>query len=120
MGTVPADEVPGLIGGARALLVPSFWYEGQPRGILEAYAAGVPVIASRYGGLPEVVEDDESGLLLPPNEPEAWAAAVNQLLADDESERLGAGAWRLWSTRYGPDQGLEGLETSYREALGDR
>ena len=118
IGTVPPAEVPDLIRGARALLVPSTWYEGQPRAILEAYAAGVPVIASRFGGLPEVVEDGVSGLLLPPGDPEAWADAANRLLSDDESERLGAGALALWSKRYTPEHGLKGLEDAYHQALG--
>ena len=48
----------------RAVVVPSRCYEGQPRIILEAFAAGVPVIASRIGGLPELVEDGVNGLLV--------------------------------------------------------
>ena len=58
--------VPGLLADARALLVPSRWYEGSPRAIVEALAAGVPVIASDIGGLPEHVEDGVNGLLVEP------------------------------------------------------
>lgn len=117
VGSIPFSQVPGFLRGARALLLPSLSYEGQPRAILEAYAAGVPVLASRLGGIPEVVEHEVSGLLLPPDHPASWAEAASRLMTDEESERLGGGAWRLWSSRYRPDHGLAGLESAYREAL---
>ncbi len=113
---VSADEVPALIQQARAVLVPSQSYEGQPRTILEAYAAGVPVVASDIGALPEAVLGD-SGLLVPPADADAWAGAVERLLDDRESERLGEGAVQLWRDRYSPERALEHLETAYRLAL---
>jgi glycosyltransferase involved in cell wall biosynthesis len=114
--TVAPAEVPALIREARALLLPSLWYEAQPRVILEAYAAGVPVLASDLGALPEAVGPD-SGLLVPPGDADAWADAVERLLDDRESERLGHGAWRLWRDRYSPELGLQNLEDAYRRAL---
>lgn len=117
VGEVPREEVARLFAGARALMVPSRWYEGAPRGILEAYAAGVPVLASRIGGLPEIVLDDFSGLQLPVDDISAWADAATRLVDDGVSERLGEGAWRLWNQRYTPELGLENLEAAYREAL---
>ena len=83
--------------------------------ILEAYAAGVPVLASRIGGLPDLVQDDVSGLVLPVGEPDAWMAGVERL---DESEavRLGEGAHRLWRELYNPEQGLRNLEDAYAAA----
>ena len=51
-GNLGGHELPPLLAGARALLVPSRWYEGAPRVVLEAYAAGVPVLASQIGALP--------------------------------------------------------------------
>ena len=68
-GAVSPSEVDSLLRRARALLVPSVCYEGQPRAILEAYAAGVPVVASDIGGLPESVVDGVTGLLVPPGRP---------------------------------------------------
>jgi glycosyltransferase involved in cell wall biosynthesis len=59
--TVEPVEVSRLMQGARALLVPSRCYEGQPRVVLEAFSAGVPVLASRIGGLIELVEIGRSG-----------------------------------------------------------
>ena len=117
VGEVARDEVAALLAGARALLVPSRWYEGAPRGILEAYAAGVPVLASRIGGLREIVLDGISGLQLPVDDAAAWADAARTLVDDGVSERLGAGALGLWNERFTPTLGLENLESAYRDAI---
>jgi glycosyltransferase involved in cell wall biosynthesis len=114
--TVSPAEVPALIREARALMLPSVCYEAQPRVILEAYAAGVPVLASHIGALPEAVGHD-SGLLVPPGDAGAWADAAERLQDDRESERLGEGAWRRWRDRYSPERGLQNLEDAYRRAV---
>ena len=69
---VAPEEVPGVLAGARALLLPSLSYEGQPRVVLEAYAAGVPVIAHRVGAIGELVPDGVTGVLVPPEDATAW------------------------------------------------
>jgi glycosyltransferase involved in cell wall biosynthesis len=114
--TVSPAEVPALIREARALMLPSVCYEAQPRVILEAYAAGVPVLASDLGALPEAVPPD-SGLLVAPGDAGAWSYAVERLLDDRESERLGQGAWRRWRDTYSPERGLQNLEDAYRRAV---
>jgi glycosyltransferase involved in cell wall biosynthesis/predicted ATP-grasp superfamily ATP-dependent carboligase len=116
-GSVPADEVAPVIAGARALLMPSLSYEGAPRTLLEAYAAGVPVVASRIGALATLVDDGVTGILVPPREADAWAAAMTRLGDDRESVRLGEGAFRAWEAQYGPERVLPQLEESYRLAL---
>jgi glycosyltransferase involved in cell wall biosynthesis len=120
VGELPPDELSKLLAGARALLVPSLWYEGAPRAVLEAFAAAVPVVASRIGGLPELVEHSVSGLLPPPGDALAWEAALGRLLDDEESLRLGQGARRAWSARYSPSVALPALERAYRHAIGAR
>lgn len=115
-GLVPHAEVADILRRARALLVPSLWYEAQPRVILEAYAAGVPVIASRIGGLSDLVKDGESGLLVTPGDLGAWAEAIGRLLDESEAERMGEGAYRLWRDRYSPERGLHDLNDAYRFA----
>jgi phosphatidylinositol alpha-1,6-mannosyltransferase len=57
---------------------------------------GVPVVASRIGGLPETVVDGETGLLVEPNSPEALAEAVCELLLDDDRRRRMGSAARRW------------------------
>jgi glycosyltransferase involved in cell wall biosynthesis len=116
-GLVPPAEVRALLADARALILPSLSYEGAPLSVVEAYAAGVPVLANAIGALPEVVEDGISGILVPPRDPAALAGAVRRLAADVESERLGEGAWGLWRSKYTPERALEALEAVYQQAL---
>jgi glycosyltransferase involved in cell wall biosynthesis len=116
-GTVSPDEVLALLRHARALVVPSTWHEGAGRVVLEAYATGVPVLASRVGALPETVQDEVTGLLLPPTDVEAWAQAALRLLEDSESKRMGEAAWNLWNERYGPETGLQNIQDAYRRVL---
>jgi glycosyltransferase involved in cell wall biosynthesis len=116
-GAVDADEAARLLRRARALLIPSRCYEGSPRAVIEALAAGVPVIASDIGGLPEHVSHDLSGLLVPVDDVEAWAEAVEALADDEMSERLGQGAYESWRENFSPEMALRSLEQIYREAI---
>jgi glycosyltransferase involved in cell wall biosynthesis len=117
-GLVSGDEVPTLLRGARALLVPSLANDPAPRSVTEAYAAGIPVVASRSGGLPEMVRDGESGLLVGPGAADEWAVAIGRLSDDEEAIRLGVGAWRLWSEMHRPEHSLARLEDAYCMVLG--
>jgi glycosyltransferase involved in cell wall biosynthesis len=120
LGTVHHEEVSSLLAGARALLVPSIWYEGAPRSILEAYSAGVPVLASRIGALPEVVDDHVSGHLVPPGDAGAWRDAIEMMSDPALAKRLGEGALSIYERLYTPEEGLARLERVYAEVIGDR
>jgi len=115
-GTVSPEAPRRLVAQARAVLVPSIWYEAFSRVVVEAYAAGVPVVASRIGALPEVIEDGVTGLLAEPGDPASWAAAVERLCDDRLSDRLGEGAYRAWAARYTPEANLRRLEEIYAAA----
>ena len=65
--------------------------------ICEAAACGVPTVASRCGGIPEVVLDGETGVLTRPNDPEGVASAVDSLLADPERARAMGERARAWA-----------------------
>jgi glycosyltransferase involved in cell wall biosynthesis len=116
-GTVSPDEVTELVKGARAVLVPTKCNEGGPRSVIEAYAAGVPVIATDLGALPEMIEHDVSGMLVPPGRADAWVEAVETLMDAHTTIRLGEGAYDRWARVYSPDWGLRELELAYRTAL---
>jgi glycosyltransferase involved in cell wall biosynthesis len=86
-------DVPALLAASDLVVLPSL-YEGLPLSLLEAMAAEKPVIASRIGGVDELVSDGKSGLLVPPGDPSALASAIRGLLDDrDRAARL-AGAGR--------------------------
>jgi len=86
LGRASAPRVRGLMARASALVVPSI-YEGMPLVVLEAMEAGVPVIASRVSGIPEVVIDGETGWLVPCEDPAALAAALVELERNPEIGR---------------------------------
>jgi len=83
VGARPRAEVLGLMAAADAVVLTSAW-ENFPHGLVEALAMGTPVIATRVGGVPEIVTDGENGLLAAPGDSEAFAAAVNRFLGDEE------------------------------------
>ena len=116
-GSVPPDQVGGYLARARALVLPSICYEGAPRTVVEAYAAGVPVIANRNGALPSVVADGVTGLLVDPASPGGWRDALARLGDDAVSARLGEGAFAAWYSRYSPEQGLADLEAAYTAVM---
>jgi glycosyltransferase involved in cell wall biosynthesis len=75
------SDVPGILGAIDLSLLPS-WDEPFANVMLESMAMGTPLLVSEVGGGPELVQDGVSGRLLPPKRPEAWAAAVRELLGD--------------------------------------
>jgi glycosyltransferase involved in cell wall biosynthesis len=83
LGPLPRSRVLGLLRAADAAVLTSAW-ENFPHGVVEALAVGTPVIATRTGGVAEVVRDGENGLLVPAGDPGAFAAAVRRFLSDGE------------------------------------
>ncbi len=81
VGFRPHDEVAGLLAGVDVMVLPSV-YEEMGSVLVEAMRAGVPVVASRVGGIPDVVVDGVTGVLVPPRDDVAFAAALDDLLTD--------------------------------------
>lgn len=94
--------------------------EGLSQAILESMAMGVPVISAAVGGTPEVVADGENGLLFPPSDHDALAAALARLLDDPELRaRLAAAGRRSIDGYFHADRLVERTEALYGEVLGD-
>ena len=81
-GRLPEEDTLAEIARADLLVLPSFM-EGLPIVLMEAMAVGVPVIASRVAGIPELVEDDETGLLFTPSNWDELASRIDLLLGDE-------------------------------------
>jgi len=117
-GRLSGEGVQGLIDEALACAVPSIWYENAPLSVLEPMASGVPVVASAIGGVPELIEDGVSGLLVTPGNVDALASALMRV-RDEEglSQRLGAEARRRVAERFSPQRHLDLLLESYEAAM---
>lgn len=101
-GELPRERVAQLLSGCLAFCLPSRW-EGHSLAMLEALAAGKPVIATRVGGAEETLADGESGLLVPAKDPEALASALLSVARDGRlRRRLSRGA-RKRAAAFGPD-----------------
>jgi len=88
---VPHDEIVEHYRTADLLVCPSIWDEPFAVPPLEGMASGLPIVASAVGGFVECVEDGKTGLLVPPGDSQALAAAISSLVEDRElRERLGA------------------------------
>ena len=100
------------------LLVHPAMMEGLGVSLLQASSAGVPIVASRAGGIPEAVRDGENGLLVPPGNAAALSDAVGALLADPERRRaLGAGGQALMAQEFSIDAMVEGNLAVYGELI---
>jgi glycosyltransferase involved in cell wall biosynthesis len=97
-----------------AVVMASYAHEGVPQAALQAMAMGKPVVGTRVGGIPEVVIDGETGLLVPPRDPEALARALARLMADPELGRcLGARARELVLARFSLEHMAQAVEAVY-------
>jgi glycosyltransferase involved in cell wall biosynthesis len=114
LGAQPRERVLELFRAADAAILPSAW-ENFPHTVVEALATGTPVIATDVGGVSEAVEDERNGLLVPPGDAGAFAAAVRRYVSDVPlQERLRAHAAPSVE-RYAPDAVFAELESVLRQ-----
>lgn len=107
------DDSASLLGSAEVAVLPSVWDEAFGLAALEPMSRGVPVVASRVGGVPEVIRDGEEGLLVPPADVEALERAIRRLLLDPEERaamgRRGRERSRALFSRRGQIEELAGI-----------
>jgi glycosyltransferase involved in cell wall biosynthesis len=114
------DEPERILASVDALAVPSTRPDPLPNSAIEALAAGIPVVAANHGGLPEIVKDGITGILVAPGDAVELARALRRL-ADDPAtrERMGQAAARDAQERFGLERMLDEIESVYA-ALGVR
>jgi len=120
-GNLPRDEAVQIVSSAQGVIVPSLWFEGMPMVVLEAWSVGVPVLASRIGGLEEMLSEDRLGFGFAPGDPQSLVAAVRYLMqnpaaAKDRVER----AREVVQQRHSREYSLHLMESVYRDVMARR
>jgi glycosyltransferase involved in cell wall biosynthesis len=115
LGPLPRERVLELFRAADAALLSSSW-ENFPHAVVEALAVGTPVLATRTGGVAEVVEHERNGLLVPPGDAEALAAAVRRYFDDDGLRRRLREAAAPSVADYAPERVYARLEAVLEKA----
>ncbi len=119
VGLVRPSETEGLVRGALAVMVPSEWPEPFGMVVLEAWREGRPVIVTRRGALPEIVDDGRTGIVIDAGDVDGAVAAVRSIVEDPAlAAKLGANGRREVETRYSMASHLDRLEMTYRELVG--
>jgi len=120
LGWVPPDEVPDVLDRSTIMLVPSRWEEPFGLVAVEAALAGRPVVATRTGGLSEVVLDGRTGIVVPVDDVEAMADAMMQLLGDrDLAIKLGRNAAESARNRFGLERFIANYDDLYHNVVKD-
>jgi len=119
LGSLSRDAMLRELRGARILVFPSEWYEGMPMAILEAFACGVPTLASRLGGMQEMIDDGKNGLLVKPAVPQDLADRVRWAFEHEgELAALGRAARAEYESRYGAAANCAQLIEIYQQTIG--
>jgi glycosyltransferase involved in cell wall biosynthesis len=106
-GPVPSREIPDVVSRFDVLLIPSMWFENGPTIALESMAVGTPIVASRVGNLPEIVEDGITGCLVPAGDVRALAAALQSIVEDP------AGSVDRWRSRLPTPRTMDDVTVDY-------
>jgi glycosyltransferase involved in cell wall biosynthesis len=119
LGHLPFPQLQDEIRESLFVVCPSEWYENLPYAVLEAFALGKPVVASRIGGLPELVRDGETGFLFEPGDAEGMKIRMEALLDDPaEAVRMGKEARRFAEREFVPDRTYNAIMSAYGRAAG--
>jgi glycosyltransferase involved in cell wall biosynthesis len=110
------QDVPDILPAFDVVALPSL-NEGMGRAAVEALAAGLPVVGSRISGIQNVVTDGETGILVPPADPHALAAAIVRCLRDPEGRRAMGAKGRRSVAGYGIDEMVDEIDRMYTALL---
>ncbi|MGI8516056.1 MAG: glycosyltransferase [Acidimicrobiia bacterium] len=115
LGRLTSEQLGAEMLGARALVMPSIWYEGQPRTALEAFAGGLPVAGSSLGAIGELLRAQPGSWTFDPHGD--WSTAVATLRSDPSIREASIAARKLWERRFGPERAVDNLENAYTQAI---
>jgi glycosyltransferase involved in cell wall biosynthesis len=111
------DDIPAVLDAAEVTMVTSF-REGMPHVILESMVAGTPVVATRAAGIPELIENERDGLIVPMHDPRGTAQAALRILRDRElAHRLAANAGRRVRAEFSLDLMIDRVEACFKEEV---
>ncbi len=114
------SEMPALYRSADVFVFPSTWEEPFGISIVEAMASGIPVVATKVGGIPEIVREGETGRLVPPGDPQSMAEAIGQLLdSEPDRQRLGAAGRSAAESRFSIDAHVDRLLGLYNRMMSE-
>jgi glycosyltransferase involved in cell wall biosynthesis len=106
------------VRAATAVVVPSQWYENNPRSVIEAFALGKPVIGARIGGIPELVRHGDTGLTFTPGDVQALRGCIDEMLAQPaRAVDMGRRGRHLVETELSPERHYAGLMQVYERAI---
>ncbi len=115
LGQLSPGQLAPIVSNARFVVLPSEWYENAPMSILEAAACGKAAAVSEIGGLPELVRDGDTGVVVPPGDATALRYALEDLLSSpDAAVAMGERARAFVEDAFGPDQHYKRLMDIYR------
>jgi len=115
-GRLPKDKLYDLLRSSSVAVVPSTWFENQPMAVLEAMAAGLPVIASDLGGLPELIDDGVDGLLVSAGDDKVLARAIDEMARDwSRAFTMGQTGRQKIETGFSPSVHIEQISGLYRQ-----
>ena len=107
-------DVMAWLGISDVCLLPSLFREGLSLALIEAMAAGLPVIGTRIGGIPEVIADGENGLLVPPGNTEALTHAMMRMVRDQDSRiRMGRRGREIYEEKFSLTGMIRKIEAVY-------
>jgi glycosyltransferase involved in cell wall biosynthesis len=118
LGWLPRDRMFAVMKKARCLIFCSEWYETFGLTMIEAFACGVPVVATRLGAMAEIVEEGRTGLLFTPGDPDDLSVKVEWAFTHpQEMAQIGRRARQEFEAKYTADRNCEALLNIYRSAM---
>ena len=121
LGFKQGDELKTLLSESTCVVVPSEWYENCPMTVLEAFAAGRPVIGSDIGGIPELIEDGEDGFIFEPGNAQALAEKVQWIWEHrNKAREMGMQGRKKIEEQFNAELHYNGLMSIYNSVLGNK